>query len=697
MGHEYRPVFAETPYNAAMIRFALPVLIACLLSPQVPAQRKRRPKPTPQTLACGSEIPWRATVEEALSDARASGRPVFWYVPTVRGSRMDRKPEIDLYMMTGPFADPDVASVISRKFIPVRWAPKDALQEKYRLLHGRFIEPGFLILEPNGDEVFRVDEITTLSAEWWVWQLRNALSMRPNLNHPSAEAAAAAKANDSMALAEALLAEGDLEGAGKVAATLERAGRLAPEAGITIARVARRLHDGDKARRWLDGLQDYDRWPAALVESMRLALGQDDASGCLAIFAKAGKPSPEARFLQGVALHLLNRDGEGRKAWEALVADGGDNRWVNKASAELQRLGPFVRAFERFDWMPDDAMVKQPDGTRVPRAADRAPWLSERSVHLLLRTQRSHGGWDDSNYDFGGTDSLPNVYAAGTALAGIALMEWRHVDEERIDDAVEKALTYLLNEGNIAGDDRNEIVWAHAYRLIFLEHYLRHPGARRKPAARAKAIELVKALSASQLKSGAWRHEYPNPMATASVVHALFRIKDAKVPTGKEVTKRAADALELCRSEDGTFSYGIPRSGRRKGRPSPPEFAAGRMPACEMALLMAGRSDQQRLTAALDTSFEHHGLLEAIRKYDDHSDRYGNGGFFFWYDMYGRTEAIKKVEAVDARESYRKRMLKLVLDLPEMDGGFVDSHELGKTYGTAMGLICLKAALPTRQ
>ena len=36
-------------------------------------------------------------------------------------------------------------------------------------------------------------------------------------------------------------------------------------------------------------------------------------------------------------------------------------------------------------------------------------------------------------------------------------------------------------------------------------------------------------------------------------------------------------------------------------------------------------------------------------------------------------------------------------DLPEIDGGFVDSHELGKTYGTAMGLICLKSALPTSQ
>ena len=121
------------------------------------------------------------------------------------------------------------------------------------------------------------------------------------------------------------------------------------------------------------------------------------------------------------------------------------------------------------------------------------------------------------------------------------------------------------------------------------------------------------------------------------------------------------------------------------------------MPACELALLVAGHSDQERLRKALDTSFKHHGLLEAVRKYDDHSDRYGNGGFFFWYDMYGRTEAIKNVKNDNARESYREKMRRLVLELPETDGGFVDSHELGKTYGTAMGLICLKAALPSEQ
>lgn len=679
-----------------MMRLVPLLLVPLLLAPDACGQRKRRPRPTDQTLACGSEIPWQPTLEDALATAKAHKRPVLWYVPTVRGSRMDRKPEINHYMMSGPFSDPDVASVVARKFVPVKLVARGDAQKKYGLLHGKFIEPGFLVLAPDGAEVFRVDKITTLSSEWWVWQLRNALSRRPELNRASDEVAAAAASGETLDLIKALLAEGDLDGAHEAATRLEKAGRLAPEAGLLIARVARRRHDGDKARRWLDGLADYDRWPGALVERMRLELGLGRPEASAAEFAKAKEPSDEARFLHGVCLHLLNRDGDGRSAWEALLARGGNNRWTHKASAELQRLGPFVRAFERYDWLPDDAYVKDPDGTRVPRKLDKASWLARRSVELLLMNQRANGSWDDSNYDFGGTDSLPNVYASGTALAAIGLMEWRDIDQKRIDASVEKALSYLLDERNIASKDRNEIVWAHAYRLIFLEHYLRYAGATRRDDARAKAIELVRALSDSQLDSGAWRHEYPNPMATASVVHALFRIKEAKVPTGKATVDKATAALESTRADDGTFSYGMPRR-RGRGRGSSVEFAAGRMPTCELALLMAGHSDQKRLRNALDASFKHHGLLEAIRKYDDHSDRYGNGGFFFWYDMYGRTEAIQRVQDAPAREAYRKKMLQLVLDLPEIDGGFVDSHELGKTYGTAMGLICLKAMLPTRQ
>lgn len=677
-----------------MMRLLSLILVIAVLSPVSDAQRKRRTKPSELTKACGTDIPWRDDVDAALADAKAQKRPVFWYVPTVGRSPMDRKKEIDGYMMSGPFSDPDVASILSRKFIPVKQVARGELQTKYGLQRLKFIEPGFLVLEPDGTEMFRLDKLTTHSGEWYVWQLRNALSRRPALNRESAQAAAAAKSGDRAGLVEALLAEGDLDGAAKAAA-----GMTGP--AVLMARLARRRHDAETAASWLRKLGKVTEWPTeAVVESMRLDLGRSYAQSAVNLYRgaeRAGKASDEATYLFGAALHQLNENEEGARVWKELAASGRDNRWTRKASAEAQRLGPFVRCFERYEWIRKDSHLAQPDGTRVKRTMDDLPWIMKQSVDLVLSTQRKNGSWDDSDYDFGGTDSLPNVYVAGTALAGIALMEWHEVAPEKIEAAVEKALTYLLDESNVASKDRNEIVWAHAYRLVFFEHYLRFGPARRKKDARAKAVDVVKMLSDSQLESGGWRHEYPNPMATATVVHALARIKDAKVPTGRAVMEGAAKALASTRGEDGTFSYGLARRGRRSRPGAQVPASAGRMPLCELGMLLSGASDQKRLRHALDTAFENHRFLEGARKYDNHADRYGNGGFFFWYDMYYRVEAIKNVAEKKARETYRQRMLDLVLSLPEIDGRFIDSHELGASYGTAMGLICLKASLPERQ
>ena len=118
------------------------------------------------------------------------------------------------------------------------------------------------------------------------------------------------------------------------------------------------------------------------------------------------------------------------------------------------------------------------------------------------------------------------------------------------------------------------------------------------------------------------------------------------------------------------------------------------MPLCELALFLFGASDQTKLQAALATGFRHHELLAAVRKYDDHADRHGYGGFFFWFDMLGRAEAILQLTDAAERGKLVAQQKKLVLDLPEFDGCFVDSHELGRCYGTAMALLCLDALSP---
>jgi hypothetical protein len=178
------------------------------------------------------------------------------------------------------------------------------------------------------------------------------------------------------------------------------------------------------------------------------------------------------------------------------------------------------------------------------------------------------------------------------------------------------------------------------------------------------------------------QHEYDNPFVTATILHALEEAKrdGAEVPAG--MLKRGAAAVRSTRDARGVFSYEFP------GRGGAVEGAAGRLPFLEHALTFSGQATPESVKAAIEVSFKHHALLERIRKYDDHADAHQNGGFFFWYDQYGRALAARGAQDGAALEKQRA----ILLATPEYDGAWVDSHELGRVYGTAMALLTLKLA-----
>ena len=113
------------------------------------------------------------------------------------------------------------------------------------------------------------------------------------------------------------------------------------------------------------------------------------------------------------------------------------------------------------------------------------------------------------------------------------------------------------------------------------------------------------------------------------------------------------------------------------------------MPLCEGALFLWGQTPEQRVVDGLRNTFRMHEALDKARKYDDHTSSYSYGGFFYWYDMQSRTEAIREVSDPSVRTSFTQRQREQVMAVPEIDGCFVDSHEIGRSYGTAMALLCL--------
>jgi hypothetical protein len=107
-----------------------------------------------------------------------------------------------------------------------------------------------------------------------------------------------------------------------------------------------------------------------------------------------------------------------------------------------------------------------------------------------------------------------------------------------------------------------------------------------------------------------------------------------------------------------------------------------------LALNLWDAKEARSLEEAVAASLKHEKHLLQAQKYDDHTRAFAYGGFFFWYDLHARTEAMLAAN---------KRRMKVVLGvqreqiirLAEIDGAFIDSHEIGRCYGTGMALWCL--------
>jgi hypothetical protein len=374
-----------------------------------------------------------------------------------------------------------------------------------------------------------------------------------------------------------------------------------------------------------------------------------------------------------------------------------------KAALEAEGQGPFVRGFEVYVELPAAVLTAAPeDGSRAPAGAWSEHALWRRGIEFLLGMDDGDGVVRDSAYDFGGTDSLPNVHAAITCLVGEALLagleRQRHGDLELPAPTAAAVLAMLQRiRGNaergawLALSDRDEILWARAYTLRFLLAWQRVFAPAEPDAALPLAVGELLAL---QPETGVWFHEYGNPFAIATALQALAGARALGLAVDQQKVERGLRALAMNRTAQGAYSYGHTRSG--KPRATVPA-AAGRMPLCELGLFLHGASDQARLLAAITAGIDHHGLLAAVRKYDDHADAHGYGGFFFWFDLLGRAEAIARLDDVATRRRLAAEQRDLVLALPEYDGCFVDSHELGRCYGTAMALLCLRTLAAAQQ
>lgn len=618
---------------------------------------KIRVQPSKMASRIGTAVNWRPTLAAAFDESRASGKPIFWYVATVPKTFTDRKIEIDRYMLAGMFSWPKLIAILNESYIPVRVPPDDQLAAEYGLVPYEFVEPGYLVIAADGTVRGRLDELTTFQPEWLLMRVRSELE---DLD-PQAQRAGTGAAGTGAA---------GLNGTDG----LQRPETDGPAAGYVDCI-------------WESGSD------SSLVSAFRRFMAtpkRQDVPPELSESQGSDKLEVERLMMLGMSQYYAGQHEAARQSWRQLMESFPDHPLAWKAAAEREGFGPFVRGFEVLGPLPSGAWNAglESAGSASPEGVYAEPALWRRSVDFLLAMQRDDGSFVDSDYDFGGTDSLPNVHVAVTSLAGLALMEAQRRAPDRasdIDSAIARAAAFARDPKHLNRVDRDEILWASAYRLRFLVARWRQGQETRETVQ--EAVELLESVQGPR---GSWYHEYANSFVTATALVALAEARQAGAETNADVIARGLAALSRDRHANGAFPYSSVRGERsNENRDGDLIASAGRMPICELALWLWDRSDDARLAFAVQQSLEHHATLRVAYKYDNHTSTRAYGGFFFWYDMRSRAEAISHLSDRERREGSAEEHRRLIRALPELDGCFVDSHELGRCYGTAMALLSL--------
>jgi len=289
-------------------------------------------------------------------------------------------------------------------------------------------------------------------------------------------------------------------------------------------------------------------------------------------------------------------------------------------------------------------------------------------------------------------DSLPNVHTAITSLVGLALLEAErrstHLEKNKeIRSAIERIASFVSNDANVNLNDRDEILWAQAYRVRFLAAVQKQSG---NDAVFSSLQSATKQLENLQLSTGGWYHEYANSFVSATALTALFDASLVGVKVDSNKVTSGLKRLSTQRFANGAYPYAVRReNGKNDGTENDLAGGGGRISICELARRRWGQVSDADFEAAVTRSMGYHDLLAKALKYDDHTSTLAYGGFFFWYDMQARSEAIGLVADPEERKKLAAKQRELIMNLPEIDGCFVDSHELGRCYGTAMGLLSL--------
>ena len=331
-----------------------------------------------------------------------------------------------------------------------------------------------------------------------------------------------------------------------------------------------------------------------------------------------------------------------------------------------------------------------------------------RGVEVLLASREGPGN-DQWPYEgvYRVKQEIPIGYrVGGTAIGGLALLHAPGNDDlAQREEALGRAAAFVVgsidhplmaHRFQATYDVRG---WGYAYGLSLL---LSLQALDRMPdslAARGEtAIRFfIAGIEATAIPlTGGWNYARragftePGPAAsfmTAPTLQVLFEAKRQGYAVSPEVVRLGLDALERARTGTGAFAYrGTPGTGVRDTVPG----SVGRMPAAEVTLYLAGRSELSSVRGAIDAFIVHWQWLERRRaKKGTHAGRYNIAPYYFYFAHYYAAQAVEVLPDPD-RVEYRRRIRDLLFVTRGADGTWNDRvFPRSASYGTSMAIISL--------
>ena len=356
---------------------------------------------------------------------------------------------------------------------------------------------------------------------------------------------------------------------------------------------------------------------------------------------------------------------------------------------------------------PTTAPTTAPTATYA-RAPDRA--VAE-GVRFLVASQNPDGSWGTGTVTHGNEImvSVPGSHEAfRSAVTALCVMALREAEATGFDGrrAHDKGVQYLLAHPDAVRRGDAQLIyntWAHTYVVQALaEESVADVRVRTDPRLRETVLAQLDRMGRYECATGGWNYydfdaqaQQPGSggtsFGTAAGLTALYEARAAGFPIDERMAGRAVRRMEEMKLPNGSFLYGTDYRYSPRLPANLPRGAMGRTQSGNYALHLwgSGKADAASCRAGLDFFFRDHAAIEAGRKRPlPHTSWYQTSGYYYYFDHYYAARLIRLL-GPDAKATYGRQMLDVILPHQEPDGSWWDyaMWDYHKPYGTAFAIM----------